>query len=36
MKISTSLICCDLSNISNQLDHIIEYDDFNYIIGYLL
>lgn len=24
MKISTSLICCDLSNISKQLDVIIE------------
>jgi ribulose-phosphate 3-epimerase len=31
MKISTSLICCDLSNISNQLDTIIEHNDFNWL-----
>lgn len=31
MKISTSLICCDLSNISNQLDIIIEHEDFNWL-----
>lgn len=31
MKISTSLICCDLSNISNQLDVIIEHENFNWL-----
>ena len=31
MKISTSLICCDLSNISDQLDVIIEHEDFNWL-----
>lgn len=31
MKISTSLICCDLSNISKQLDIIIENEDFNWL-----
>lgn len=31
MKISTSLICCDLSNISDQLDVIIEHENFNWL-----
>ena len=31
MKISTSLICCDLSDISSQLDTIIEHDNFNWL-----
>ena len=31
MKISTSLICCDLSDISSQLDTIIEHEDFNWL-----
>ena len=31
MKISTSLICCDLSDISSQLDIIIEHDNFNWL-----
>lgn len=31
MKISTSLICCDLSDISNQIDAIIEHEDFNWL-----
>ena len=31
MKISTSLICCDLANISDQLDIIIEHENFNWL-----
>ena len=31
MKISTSLICCDLSDISSQLDVIIEHENFNWL-----
>ena len=31
MNISTSLICCDLSNIASQLDIIIEHDNFNWL-----
>ena len=31
MKISTSLICCDLSDISSQLDTIIEHEGFNWL-----
>lgn len=31
MNISTSLICCDLSDISKQLDVIIEHDGFNWL-----
>lgn len=31
MKISTSLICCDLSSLSQQLDIIIEHKDFNWL-----
>lgn len=31
MKISTSLICCDLSNVSSQLDVIIEHENFNWL-----
>lgn len=31
MNISTSLICCDLSNISKDLDIIVEHDGFNWL-----
>ena len=31
MKISTSLICCDLANLAPQLDIIIEHEDFNWL-----
>lgn len=31
MKISTSLICCDLSCITNQLDYIIDHENFNWL-----
>lgn len=31
MKISTSVICCDLANLSQQLDVIIEHEDFNWL-----
>lgn len=31
MKISTSLICCDLANISDQLDVIVEHENFNWL-----
>ena len=31
MKISTSLICCDLANISDQLDVIIDREDFDWL-----
>lgn len=31
MKISTSVICCDLSNLAQQLDIIIEHEDFNWL-----
>lgn len=31
MNISTSLICCDLSNISKDLDIIIEHEGFNWL-----
>jgi len=30
-NISTSLICCDLSNISNDIDVIIEHEGFNWL-----
>lgn len=31
MNISTSLICCDLSNISKDLDIIVEHEGFNWL-----
>lgn len=31
MKISTSVICCDLANLSQQLDIIIEHENFNWL-----
>lgn len=31
MKISTSVICCDLANLAPQLDIIIEHEDFNWL-----
>lgn len=31
MKISTSVICCDLANLASQLDIIIEHEDFNWL-----
>jgi len=31
MNISTSLICCDLSNISSDLDVIVKHDGFNWL-----
>lgn len=31
MKISTSVICCDLANLAQQLDIIIEHEDFNWL-----
>ena len=31
MNISTSLICCDLSNISKDLDVIVEHEGFNWL-----
>lgn len=31
MEISTSLICCDLSDIKSQIDVIIEHENFNWL-----
>jgi ribulose-phosphate 3-epimerase len=31
MKISTSLICCDLSDIKSQIDVIIDHENFNWL-----